>query len=331
MGAAEVKAPAGVDLYGTSQLTLEAVNSRWGSDFTKLVQSLTGGDMDSFLATRQKIVAEVRETGRFAYVEVAVISYYTDGNPIYVTLDVVEQEDRATRMDFLPAPTGNTKIPTESLRFGPSTEQRGFELSRKNELPPMKEPCPAFHCVFGFEHPDLRKYLEPFRAGAAKHKRLLTDILRGDADASHRARAAYLLGHTTDADDLVGVLIPVIRDSSGEVRNNVMRVLAYIAEHRKDVRIPLAPVLQATNFPNTTDRNKSLAIVAALADDPANREPILREAGPRLLKLLYLLQPNNHDYAYSILKKISGEMFGEWDYPQWEKWVANNLPGSVTQ
>jgi hypothetical protein len=36
-------------------------------------------------------------------------------------------------------------------------------------------------------------------------------------------------------------------------------------------------------------------------------------------------QPNNHDFAYSILKAISGHGYGERDYAVWEKWFAGAI------
>ena len=40
-----------------------------------------------------------------------------------------------------------------------------------------------------------------------------------------------------------------------------------------------------------------------------------------LLAMLRLQQPNNHDFAYLILKAISGQSYGERDYSAWEAWL----------
>jgi hypothetical protein len=87
--------------------------------------------------------------------------------------------------------------------------------------------------------------------------------------------------------------------------------------------VPIEPALEALDFPETTDRNKALAMIDGLADHPEHRAAILAH-GPVLIALLRLEQPNNHDYAFSILKKISGQTFGERDYVAWEKWLANS-------
>jgi hypothetical protein len=85
--------------------------------------------------------------------------------------------------------------------------------------------------------------------------------------------------------------------------------------------MPLAPILAALQFPSTTDRNKAGYVLVSLADRPENRAPILRTVGSVLLDMLALQQPNNHDPAYQILRKLSGKDFGERDYSAWRAWL----------
>jgi hypothetical protein len=40
-----------------------------------------------------------------------------------------------------------------------------------------------------------------------------------------------------------------------------------------------------------------------------------------LVDMLALRQPNNHDFAYLILKTISGRDFGEHAVDDWRAWV----------
>jgi hypothetical protein len=101
-----------------------------------------------------------------------------------------------------------------------------------------------------------------------------------------------------------------------------MRVLGEIAEKRKEVPIPVEPIIKALNYPATTDRNKALYILEGLAANPKNKGIIIGQAGSLLIKLLRLYQPNNHDFAYSILKKVSGKNYGERDYKAWEQWIG---------
>jgi hypothetical protein len=317
---AQTGALRGVDVYGTSRITAEQLREKLGSDFTRLAESIASSDAETFVKAEGKLIDAVREMGPFAFVRISAIMDNDPGRSIYVTVDVVEERDRARRMDFLPAPTGTFQDPEGLLALWGEYEARGFELFRKGENFRNLN-CPAFHCLWGFEHPDLRKYEEPFRTGVAKHRDLLVRILREDRDAQHRGRAAYLLAHSKDGTALVQALVPAIRDPSAHVRNNATRVLAQISRKHKEVKIPLAPVLKAIDFPETSDRNKALSVLDGLADDRANHRTIIREAGPTLLRVLRLQQPNNHDPAYSILKKVSGKSFGERDYGAWEAWL----------
>ncbi|MFY9574112.1 MAG: HEAT repeat domain-containing protein, partial [Blastocatellia bacterium] len=173
------------------------------------------------------------------------------------------------------------------------------------------------------EHPSLRKYEEVFKTSVPKNKEILKAILRGDDQETHRADAAFLLAHISDPQELIEAILPSIKDSSAIVRNNVMRVLAQVAEETRDVAIPIRPLLQALDFPATTDRNKSLATIDGLALRPENKTILIRDAGPKLIEILKLLQPNNHDYAYSILKKITGRDFGERSYDAWHRWLQS--------
>jgi hypothetical protein len=84
-------------------------------------------------------------------------------------------------------------------------------------------------------------------------------------------------------------------------------------------------VLHALNGPTTTDRNKAVAVVAGLVARPDGAKlyrEVIAQAGPILIKLLALEQPNNHDFAYSILKQVSGKDFGERDVAAWQRWLA---------
>jgi hypothetical protein len=49
---------------------------------------------------------------------------------------------------------------------------------------------------------------------------------------------------------------------------------------------------------------------------------VIKQAGPTLIKLLELEQPNNHDFVYSILKQVSGKDLGERDIAAWQRWLA---------
>ena len=311
----------GIDVFGTTQVTAEQVLQRFGDDIKSLVRAMSTHDDQKFGDLYSKVTGGIQAMGNFASVGISPVTYFDKGKYCYVTIDIVDEKDRQRRMAFLPAPSGHFKDHDGLLAAWREYEETVFELMDKGELPTNKVPCPAFHCIGGFEHPRLKKYEEIFKSKVPKNKETLKAILRGDEEYTHRGDAAFLLAHIIDPRELIEAILPSIKDSNATVRNNVMRVLSQVAEERRDVAIPLDPLLRALDFPATTDRNKSLATIDALASRPEPKRILIREAGPKLIEILKLLQPNNHDYAYSILKKISGKDFGERKYDAWHTWL----------
>jgi hypothetical protein len=311
----------GIDVFGTNQITAEQVQQRFGDDLKSLVHAIAVHDEQRFGDLYSKVTRDIQAMGSFASVSISPVTYFDKGKYCYVTIDIVDEKDRQRRMTFLPAPNGRFKDPDGLLAAWREYEESVFALMDKGELTTQKVRCPAFHCIGGFDHPRLKKYEEILKSKVPKNKETLKAILRDDEQEAHRADAAFLLAHISDPQELIDTLLPSIKDSRAIVRNNVMRVLSQVAEERRDVAIPIGPLLQALDFPATTDRNKSLATIDGLASRPENKKLLIRDAGPKLIEILKLLQPNNHDFAYLILKKISGKDFGERNYGAWVQWL----------
>src|SRR5690606_3156261 len=174
-------------------------------------------------------------------------------------------------------------------------------------------------------HPSLAPFLPRFDQAAREHHDALVQVLRADADAGKRARAAFVLAHIEDARQLVLDLVPSLDDSASGVGNNVMRVLMMVAQRDDTVEIPFAPLARRVDDPISSCRNKAVSLVAALAGRPEYRDEILAIT-PALLRLLRLQKANTHDPAYEILRTISGADFGERDYARWEAWVEEARP-----
>jgi hypothetical protein len=311
----------GVDLFDTSQITVEQIQQRFGNDIKEMVKANLAGDDEAFSNLYDKILSGIQAMGDFAYIGISPVTYFDKGKYVYVTIDIVDQKDNRRLSGFLPAPDKEFSDPDGLLAAWEKYEKTASDLLNKGELKASRPRCPALHCVWGFDHPGLRKYEGIFRTKVPKNKERLKAILHGDKLEMHRAYAAFLLAHISDPAELVQTLLPSIRDSSPTVRNNVMRVLSDLAQERKDVAIPIDPLIEALDFPETTDRNKSLVTLEGLAARPENKEKLIRQAGPKLIKILRLLQPNNHDSAYTILKKISEKDFGDRNYKAWQEWL----------
>ncbi len=323
---AEAPNVAAIDVYGSSQITIEQIEAKVGRRLREMENLRSASEREAASELRAKIEAEIEGMGEFAYVRISRIQYFKEGRPIYLTIDLVDTADADTRLAFASAPTGKPLAdPDGLLAAWQGYEKTAMSLMSQGKLGQAERACPAFHCIVGFAHPELESYGTLFETKVPEHRETLAKILMESSDEVQRGSAAYLLAHINDGQELVTALLPATRDPSYLVRNNVLRVLQQVAREQKDLDIPLEPIVQALNFPATTDRNKSLALLDGLANRPALRGAIARQAGTTLIEILKLVQPNNHDYAYSILKKISGQDFGEHNVDAWRAWLDQYL------
>src|SRR5262249_2523762 len=161
------------------------------------------------------------------------------------------------RMNFLPVPTRAFSDPGHLL----AEWEKYQDLAMKRMMSGLAlgaGKCPAFHCVAGFEAPELRRFGKLFRREVPKHEKQLFTFLREDKDANHRAYAAFLLAHVRGGKKLVRELALNLRDSAETVRNNVLRVFGYIAKYHPELSLPVEAIAETLRFPTATDRNKAL-------------------------------------------------------------------------
>lgn len=308
-----------IDLFGTRQITREQLLAARGPalrDFASVMMS--GGDPSL------ELIDQLHQLGDFAYAQPALVGYYQPGGmKYYLTVDFVDRADAARRMPFLPAPEGSYPDPAGLLADWRAYDAKIDQLQADRRMSPKRTECPAFHCLGDHAHPEVAALAARFVARVPVHVDELATILRDDADPRRRAAAAYLLAYAPDGPAVVDAMLGSFRDGEELVRNNAMRVISDIAFHHPELEVPLDPVLDALDYPATLDRNKASAILAGLLARPgaARRDAAqVRRAIPTLLAMLRLEQPNNHDFAYDILKAISGKRFGERDHAAWQAW-----------
>ncbi len=322
--AAQTPKLAGIDVFGTRAFDAALVRSRYGADLERAFAALSTGEFPDSLAERWKqALLGLRALGEFAYLDFSFVNYYDGAPRAFLTVDVVERADSARRMAFAAPPRDSVPDPAGLVAaFGKYFEQ-GMKLLQSGTLPPAEPACAVLHCVPGADHASMRAETERFARAVPKYREQILRVLRTDRDPQKRAGAAFLLGYLTDAQWVANALAPAIADPSSSVRNNALRVLIMLAQRTPRVDIPIAPVLRALQYPTTTDRNKAGYVVAALADRPENRDVIRRTVGNLLLDMLQLEQPNNHDPAFQILRKISGKDYGDRDYAAWRAWLQS--------
>jgi hypothetical protein len=260
-----------------------------------------------------------------AYVGISPITNTAPPPPhINVTIDVVEKDDEARRMPFRAARTRELADPGGLLAAWSEFTRKWYELALSGRAVQVTAAdCPILHCLASFSTPELAPYLERFNAGAREHEEELYTVAAESGNEMHRANALLVLAHTNDAERLLPVLGRAIYDSSGNVRNNAMRAMLYMAQANPERDYPLDSLLAAFDFPETPDRNKAGWTLVELAKSPRYRDRVRAEAVPVALKLLRLEQPVNHEPAYELLKVVSGASFGERDYAAWERWAAS--------
>ncbi|MEM1256395.1 MAG: HEAT repeat domain-containing protein [Cyanobacteria bacterium P01_H01_bin.21] len=317
-----------IDVFGTEQITAWQVRQALGDEITQFAEAIYSEhpNTDSSLEELyQKIIDSIQTMGDFAYVDISPIMYFEEENPIYVTIDVVDRVDASVRMPFHPKPTQTFSDPDSLLQTWTDYEMTGFELSRAGELREGINNCPALACTVGFDHPNLEGFLSFFETEILHNRDQLIQILQADENEVHRGNAVYLLAFAflDDPESYVETITPAIKDSSSLVRNNALRVLGDISHNYPEVDLPVAAIIEALQYPATTDRNKASWRLLELAKQDRYHQLIIEQAVPVLLEMLKLQQPNNHDPAYATLKAISGEQYGSRDYAAWEQWAAH--------
>lgn len=330
--AQDVPAFATLDVYGSSTVDAPMVRAALTPELEELValgreaQANPNADMAQIERRAEAIRAKIENLfaagAPLAYFQVGMTTDFGPPQRYHLSIDVVEQADAARRMPFRAAPTEDLPDPGGVLAVWREYEQKMFELAFAGApLALAFDECPVLHCAAPFDFPELAPYLPRLNDGARRHEGELYRVAADSADASARATALFVLAHTENVERLMQALAQAIYDPSGGVRNNAMRVLMFLAQKRPDLDFPLDDLIEALDFPASSDRNKAGSTLAVLAAQPRYRER-LRAAVPTALRVLRLEEPNNHDPAYEILKHVSGESFGDRDYAAWERWAA---------
>lgn len=316
-----------IDVYRSRMLTVASLTRRHGPEIDSLVHAVTAGDMQAAIGWRDTLIARIRREADLAWISIGLTtSFAADHNTADFSFDVVDRADSAARLTFAPAPAGHEADPDDVLAAWQDYQDEAFRLIQSRELSPVSSGCPALHCVVGFEHPRLAPYLPVFNRAAADPAPLIR-VLRNDSTPERRAAAVFVLAHMRDPARLVALIAPSLTDPSAQVRNNVLRVLWQIALRDSVPALPMERILARLDDPESDVRNKAAVTTAAAARLPEYRRIILQH-GARLLDLLRLNQPNNHDPAWQALQTLSGRPFGERDYDAWDRWWAAQQPAS---
>lgn len=316
-----------LDVYGTNQLPADLLESKYKNQFNEMAEifnspsGLTSSEnQEHFSAIMKNMMADINSLNKFSYVGITPIIYPGD-KILHITIDIVEKNDNARLIHFIPKQRETVGDPDHLIEQWIKYEKMGFSIFYKDKVCPTYKKCPAYHCLFGFDHKLLKKYLIIFDKNVEKDKLKLMNVLRNDYDENKRAAAAFLLAHIKNANEMIKILTPSLYDSSKSVRNNVMRVIGITLDNHPEIDFPIATVCDILDFPETTDRNKAMLIIRSLAKHDKNKKYIIQHCGSLLISELKLNQPNDHILSYQILQIISKETYSDLDIKSWEKWV----------
>ncbi len=321
-----------LDVYKTNSITAEEVDRKYQKEITQIAKYLIAlnamPNMQSAIDLKgplNVVMDGVRKSGDFSYVGMTPV-VYPGGKKIGISIDVVDKSDAKRLQGMTMAPVGSYSDPNGLLASWGAYEEYGRNHLFNATMKAMLEDCPAYHCLFGFNDPAVKKYAVLFNTEVPKYKNELVTILRNDKDEMKRGTAAFLLAHLKDGNEVISILTPSMRDPSSGVRNNVMRVLLEAVTKVNDLDFPVEEAVHALSYPTTTDRNKDLYLLGSLAEKPRYRQYIKDHACHALLEQYHLVQLNLHSGAYSALKNISGKDYAMDDVAAWESWVAKNCP-----
>jgi hypothetical protein len=305
-----------IDLYRSNRLTVAKV------------REAAGPALDNFLRQRtEKARKEIESKARGAFpgyfFALSENEYVTDNErKHYVTFDVVDPEDAASRMPFFKAPQGKVPDPDGVLSHWRQYAALGEAASRKGEVTAVEHPsCPGFYCLWGAPTPEAASLEQSFVAAAALRREELQQAQAQEADAASRAAAVYVLSYSTDGAVAVEAALSALRDPAEQVRAAGLLVLADVALYHKGAFVDVSRVLPVLDYPTVAERSKALSVLVGLVDNPNYKTYLVSRAGPFLLALLRLRQPANHDLAFTLLATLSGKSFSPDDYDSWTKWA----------
>ncbi|MBA2653372.1 MAG: HEAT repeat domain-containing protein [Tatlockia sp.] len=314
-----------VDVFGTDPLKSEDIIKHYGTQIGNIARKLiaktspTTSDTDPDLFKRMQLIDKIKHDYGFAYVDFDTVFY--PNRDTYTTIEVVSKKDK-DRLRFVnkitrPLPYKPKHDLVDKMIEFQSTYGKLF-FSSQLDLKDFE--CPFYHCLPGSRHPKLKDNFDLFNARAVKEKDLITSTIENDPNPERRASAVFLVGHFDDPKEIVSFLTKHIMDPDSVVRNAAMRVINETMNKANLHEMDVLPFLSLLDSPYDTDRNKALYILSDAATIEASKNLIIQHGKDRLISLLRLKQPNNHEASYALLKQISGKDFGSRNYEAWNQW-----------
>jgi hypothetical protein len=210
----------------------------------------------------------------------------------------------APAIAFHEPPTGSARLPADVVQAGADLMEAWRAAVLRGDIGEDRSQGHALS-----DDAAVRAIQGRFIVYAARHRKLLRDVLRTSADAAHRALAAEVLGYAADKKAVVPDLVSAMRDPDTSTRNNATRallVMATLADRR--LRIPSQPFIDLLNSIVWTDRNKSAGALEQLtaSRDPALLAALRARALPSLIEMARWKSPAHAASSIVIVGRIGG-------------------------
>lgn len=318
---------ADVEVYGSSRLKSEEVVSRHGEAIrhmlarqgstSKAVQAQAEG-------MRAALEKAVKAESGAGYLKVQIVDEGRSESgavKALLLLDVIDKEDMDRRYPFHAAPTGSVKDVSGLLERWSSYEAigRNHALSGAGDL--KRKVCPAFYCPEGGGNPEMSAAETAFVEAVPGYKQLLLQILREDSEGANRARALFLLTYLPDAADVTALVSFGLTDPDVRVREAAVTIFNDLALHRRDVPLPFRDLVKLLDYPDSSDRQRALALMMSLMDNEQYRPLIFGPPADQVLRLLRSKHPGIRQMAHTFLTLLSGEAHKAEDIEAWDKWL----------
>jgi hypothetical protein len=284
-----------IDFYGLQRTAL--------ADARAALTFKEGDLVDEELAPQRESEQRLARLPGVAHAHVNMVCCDDGRAIVYVGIE----ERGSPVMRFHAPPRGTERLPAEIVEAGTAFETALWGAVQRGQA---GEDRTQGHTLS--EAPDLRAVQERFLA-FARDPALLRRVLRGSADAAHRALAAQVLGYVDDKQAVVADLVRAMRDPDENVRNNAMRALLVFAyatptPRHPTPRVPGTPFIDFLSSPVWTDRNKSSGALAELSRtrDPRLLARLRTTALGPLVEMARWKSAGHAEAALIILARLAG-------------------------
>ncbi|NND73087.1 MAG: HEAT repeat domain-containing protein, partial [Rhodothermales bacterium] len=251
-----------LDVFGSEQVIAEDIRGNWGDQFAQLAEQRRLRNWSEYEVLRQDLVREAGQSGIYAFVDLAVVESWQPEYGIHVTLDLVDPIDSEERLSFAPRPIGSPEDPAGLIEKWRAYDIIGRDIRDATGMPTTT--CRAFHCVWGYKHPDLGPFGDYFLLHVNANREGLETVLATDQDIENRRAAVYLFAHLRSQKQLLSILVDALADSHHRVREAALTIIGSIVEKRPDL-VDVTTVIPHLNGPSTEERAAAISVLQKLA------------------------------------------------------------------